>query len=186
MSITNRKKWKKSDDGRLLISDLVAGTVSVRIECKDCETWKKDGVTVSREICTELEPVALAEKPWRPVDIEVSPVNVEVYLNGKKIATALNSRNVLVTDPLEPGIYRILIFAEGYESWNRKDAEIFNDISTSIGPLKLPKLQGGKIIIEAPEKAEFYLDDQKAVAAIRSDKRTEINNVKTRHPMPLK
>jgi len=160
------------------VTGLAPGTVSVKVECRNYQSFRKEGVKIEKDVPAELEPVTLAERSWRPIEVEVSPVNVEVYVGAKKVATALNSRNILSTDPLEPGIYRIQILADGYETWNRKDGEVYGDISTTIGPLKLAKNQGGKIILECPDKAEFFVDDKKVVATIRSDKRVEINSVK--------
>jgi hypothetical protein len=171
-------KVDKLAGGIIKIGNLQPGVKSLKVEKKDFESWKKADVEVKKDQCTKLEPITLKEKKWKPVEIDVAPNTVDVYFDGKKITTTLNRENVLVSEPVEPGRYRIQIAAEGHENWVKNDTEVFSDITTTIGPIRLAKLSGGKIIIEAPQNSEFSLDGKKITVTARSDRRMEISSLK--------
>jgi hypothetical protein len=171
-------KVEKLEDGRVKIVGLEPGPATLKVEKKDYASFKKDDLVISKDVATELDPVILPEKAWKPIEIDVSPVGVEVYVDGVKINTKSGPKSGIITDPIEPGTYKVQIVANGYEGWNRADVEVFSDISTTIGPISLPKLTGGKIIIEADDQCEFFVDKKKVTPTVRSDKRMELKGIK--------
>jgi hypothetical protein len=171
-------KFEKLGSGLIKIGNVQPGSWLLKVEKKDYESWIKADVEVKKDMCAKLDPIVLKEKKWKPVEIDVAPNTVDVYFDGKRITTTLNRENILVTEPVEPGRYRVQITAEGHENWVKNDTEVFGDITTTIGPIRNLKLSGGKIIVEAPEKSEFSIDGKRVVATARSDRRMEIGNLK--------
>ncbi|GEM_PF-2532488 len=171
-------KVEKLEDGRVKVAGLEPGPASLKVVKTDYASFKKDDVVISKDIATELEPVILSQKPWKPIEIEVSPGTVEVFIDGLKVATRIGPKSRLGTDPIEPGIYKLQLVADGYEGWIKSDVEVFADISTTVGPITLIKLTGGKIIVDADDQCEFFVDKKKVTPVVRSDKRLEIKGIK--------
>ncbi|MHC9541748.1 MAG: PEGA domain-containing protein [Vulcanimicrobiota bacterium] len=171
-------KVEMLEDGRVKIAGLEPGPTTLKVEKKDYTSFNKDDVVISKDTATELEPVILSEKQWKPIEIEVSPSTVEVFINGVKAVTRKGSGSSIVTDPMEPGIYKMHLVAEGYEGWIKNDVEVFADISTTVGPISMPKLVGGKIIVDADDQCEFFVDKKKVTPVVRSDRRLEIKGLK--------
>jgi len=171
-------KVEMLEDGRVNASGLEPGPTTLKVEKKDYASFNKDDVVISKDTATELEPVILSEKQWKPIEIEVSPSITEVFINGVKASTRKGSGNSIITEPLEPGIYKLQLVAEGHEGWIKNDVEVFADISTTVGPISMPKLIGGKIIVDADQQCEFFVDKKKMTPVVRSDRRLEIKGIK--------
>lgn len=174
------KPWelKKTDDGRVMLAGLAPGEHTVRFECKDYLSVTQEKVAVTKENATELDPITLKSSEWRPITITVIPREVEVTVNGKKINTSLTQKNEVLTDPVEPGTYKVQISAAGYEGWLNDKQEVFKDISTSIGPIVLAKMTGEKIIINTSEPFPCTIDGKQQIMQQRPDRRYQITNVK--------
>ncbi|MDQ7824166.1 MAG: PEGA domain-containing protein [Candidatus Eremiobacteraeota bacterium] len=171
-------KVVKLDDGSLQVTGVPEGKHSLRVEKKDLESWKKDDIQMAKDDCLELDPLTLKQRIWKPMEIDVSPVAVSVFVDRKKVGTTVNAKNIVITDSLDPGKYRLDIFADGYESWSMKEVEVYPDLSTTVGPVRLSLLKSGKIILDSEEKPDVELDGKKVEPVLRSDGRYEVDKVK--------
>jgi uncharacterized membrane protein len=133
------QKPEKTSDGRMMIASVAPGDHLFRIERRDYESYQNEKVSVSKDTSAELEPVTLKPKFWKTVEIYITPKEIDLYMNDRKIATRRTSEGELVTEPLEPAKYRVRIEAKGYKKWTADEVEVFDDISTTIGPIVLKK-----------------------------------------------
>ncbi len=116
-------------------SDLPPGKHSLIVRKPGYKPWKKD-FNLPADDGVELGTVSLEASDWKPIEIEVTPHNVEVFVDGEKVEISV-IREYVVTEPLEPGKHNVEIKAEGFSPWVKENFEIFSDITNSLGPIVL-------------------------------------------------
>ena len=126
-----------SEDGIIILKDIVGGRHNILIKKTGYESFSRS-FDMPADDGVDLGAITLKTVNWRPLEIEISPREVEVFVDDEKIESSLVD-NLLVTEPVEPGTHKIEIKAAGYIPWLNEKLNVYSDIANSIGPLELQK-----------------------------------------------
>lgn len=138
------------ENGMVVLNDIAAGKHSLLIKKSGYESFLKDfNMPVDDGI--DFGIITLKATNWRPLEIEVHPRTVDVWVDGEKVESSIVD-NLIVTEPIEPGTHKIEVKSEGYLSWINETVEVYSDIANSIGPLELQK---------NPEKKSIKIEEKK-------------------------
>ena len=140
--LDNEKQKLENKDGLYTISDIPEGKHSIVIKKSGFKTVNKDFDLKENE-GIELGTIELQITDFKKVKIEVSPIDVEVFVDGELVKTE-RKNNYLMTDYLEPKVVKVEIRAKGFKPHIDEHFEIYSDISSSIGPITLEKIDEKK------------------------------------------
>lgn len=140
--LDNEKQELENKDGIYTISNVPEGKHSIVFKKTGFKTVNKDFELKENE-GIELGSIDLQVTDFRKVKIEVSPIDVEVFVDGELVKTE-RKNNYLMTDYLEPKVVKVEIRAKGFKPHIDEHFEIYSDISSSIGPITLEKIDEKK------------------------------------------
>lgn len=122
-------------DGVISFSGIASGEHSISIKKKGFSTVNRK-FSVSDSKGAELGTVEMQVSDWKNIEIEVSPLSADVYINGEK-ASVERKNGKIYTEPIEPGDVRIELKAEGFKPWKNDSFEVYSDLKNEIGPVVL-------------------------------------------------
>ncbi len=134
----NEKKDVKEKDGLYTLSNIAEGKHSIALKKVGFKTINKD-FEMSKDEGIELGSLELQITDFKRLEIEVSPLDVEVFIDGEKVKTERKG-NSLRTDYLEPKTVCVEIRAKGFKPYKNEKFEIYSDISNFMGPITLEKI----------------------------------------------
>ena len=137
LAFDNEKKDVKDKDGLYTLSNIPEGKHSISLKKVGFKTINKD-FEMSKDEGIELGSFDLQITDFKRLEIEVSPLDVEVFIDGEKVNTERKG-NSLKTDYLEPKTVTIEIRAKGFKPYKNEKFEIYSDISNFMGPITLEK-----------------------------------------------
>lgn len=138
IAFDNEKKDVKDKDGLYTLSNIPEGKHSISLKKVGFKTINKD-FEMSKDEGIELGSFDLQITDFKRLEIEVSPIDVEVFIDGEKVNTERKG-NSLRTDYLEPKTVTIEIRAKGFKPYKNEKFEIYSDISNFMGPITLEKI----------------------------------------------
>lgn len=140
--LDDEKQEIENKDGLYTISNIPEGKHSIIFKKVGFKTINKDFELKENE-GVELGTIDLQITDFKKVKIEVSPIDVEVFVDGELVKTE-RKNNYLMTDYLEPKVVKVEIRAKGFEPFIVENFEIYSDISSSLGPVTLKKIDEKK------------------------------------------
>ena len=136
--LDNEKQDIQDKDGSYTLSNVSEGKHSIVFKKIGFKTINKD-FELSKDEGIELGDFALEVTNFKRIEIDVTPKDVEVYIDGELVKTEIKG-NSLRTDYLEPKVVSVEIRAKGFKPYKNESFEIYPDISSYLGPITLEKI----------------------------------------------
>ena len=136
--LDNEKQDIQDKDGSYTLSNVSEGKHSIVFKKIGFKTINKD-FELSKDEGIELGDFALEVTNFKRIEIDVTPKDVDVYIDGELVKTEIKG-NSLRTDYLEPKVVSVEIRAKGFKTYKNESFEIYPDISSYLGPITLEKI----------------------------------------------
>ncbi len=157
--LDNNKITTEPDDQFNYTLKAEPGKHVIKVEKPGYKKWEKE-FELPDDDGVDLGTAELTETGWKTIEIDVQPLESEVLIDGVKIEVQAKN-GLLITEPVEPGKHKIEIQAAGYKTWTDESAEIFGDLTNSIGPIVLEPIVKEKPKQPPPDQKTVKKNDAK-------------------------